>query len=130
MLKFPHWPPPSAENDVAFSHDACSTTGLSTAPFACTENDQHGRKGHKNAPAAFRGDRRRCRRRADGVFRGDALRARLPALRGGVQQGFGCGPNVLSFGRAERVDPPSLAQPLDHLLQLAPLRRQVDLFGK
>ena len=22
MLKFPHWPPPSAENDVAFSHDA------------------------------------------------------------------------------------------------------------
>eukprot|EP00964_Phaeocystis_antarctica_P134526 scaffold98808_cov69-Phaeocystis_antarctica.AAC.14 len=48
---------------------------------------------------------------------------------GGVQQGFECGPTA-ECGRAERVDQPSFAQPPDHLLQLAPLRRPVDLFGK
>eukprot|EP00964_Phaeocystis_antarctica_P022397 scaffold12431_cov58-Phaeocystis_antarctica.AAC.4 len=35
-----------------------------------------------------------------------------------------------SVRSADRVGLPSLAQPLDHLLQLAPLRRPVDLFGK
>ena len=49
---------------------------------------------------------------------------------GGVQQGCGCGTTVLSCNRAERVGQPSLAQPLDHLLQLAPHRRLVDLIGK
>ena len=35
-----------------------------------------------------------------------------------------------SVRSADRVGLSSLAQPLDHLLQLAPLRRPVDLFGK
>eukprot|EP00964_Phaeocystis_antarctica_P058831 scaffold34901_cov62-Phaeocystis_antarctica.AAC.3 len=47
-----------------------------------------------------------------------------------MQQGFGCDPSVASCSRAERADQPSLAQPLDHRLQLTPLRRPVDLFGK
>eukprot|EP00964_Phaeocystis_antarctica_P120502 scaffold84248_cov61-Phaeocystis_antarctica.AAC.2 len=45
---------------------------------------------------------------------------------GGVQQGGGCrGPAVSSWNRAERVDRPSLAQPLDHRLQLASPGRHV-----
>ena len=49
---------------------------------------------------------------------------------GGEQQGVGCGLTVASSSRAERVDQPALAQPLDHLLQLALCRRMLDLFGK
>ena len=49
---------------------------------------------------------------------------------GGAQQGCGYGLTVSTYSRAVRVDQPPLAQPLDHLLQLAPLRRPVDLFGK
>ena len=54
----------------------------------------------------------------------------LIPTRGGMQHGFGCGPTVISCSRAERVDQPSLAHPLDHLLQLTSLRRAVDLDGK
>ena len=42
---------------------------------------------------------------------------------GAMQQGYGCGPTATSRNRADRVDRPFLSQPLDHLLQLAPLRR-------
>eukprot|EP00964_Phaeocystis_antarctica_P026356 scaffold14843_cov70-Phaeocystis_antarctica.AAC.2 len=49
---------------------------------------------------------------------------------GGVQKGEGCGLTVNSFTRAERVDRPSLAQPLDHLLQLASPGRLEDLDGQ
>ena len=38
---------------------------------------------------------------------------------GGEQQGYSCGLAVRGCSRAEGVDCPSLAQPLDHLLQLA-----------
>eukprot|EP00964_Phaeocystis_antarctica_P151158 scaffold118718_cov66-Phaeocystis_antarctica.AAC.2 len=49
--------------------------------------------------------------------------------RGGMQQGFGYDLTVASCSRAQRVGLPPLAQPLHHLLQLAPLRRPVDLDG-
>eukprot|EP00964_Phaeocystis_antarctica_P138324 scaffold103006_cov66-Phaeocystis_antarctica.AAC.7 len=47
-----------------------------------------------------------------------------------VQQGYGSGLTVVSWSRADRVDRPSLAQPLDHLLQLALLGRLEDLEGQ
>ena len=46
---------------------------------------------------------------------------------GGVQQGCGGGATVTSCSREERADLPPPAQPLDHLLQLAPLSRKVNL---
>eukprot|EP00964_Phaeocystis_antarctica_P049136 scaffold28460_cov64-Phaeocystis_antarctica.AAC.4 len=49
---------------------------------------------------------------------------------GGVQQAIGNGLTTLSCSRAERVDRPSLAQPLDHLLQLASPGRLEDLDGQ
>eukprot|EP00964_Phaeocystis_antarctica_P072206 scaffold44129_cov61-Phaeocystis_antarctica.AAC.5 len=51
----------------------------------------------------------------------------LAVARGGVQQGCGCGLAIFSWSRAERVDRPSLAQPVGHLLQLASPGRVVDL---
>jgi hypothetical protein len=54
----------------------------------------------------------------------------LAFARGGVQQGGGCEPTVSSDVRAERVDQPSLAHPLDHLLQLASMDRPADLRWK
>eukprot|EP00964_Phaeocystis_antarctica_P150737 scaffold118225_cov60-Phaeocystis_antarctica.AAC.3 len=47
-----------------------------------------------------------------------------------MQQGYGCRPTVVSWNRADRVDRASLAQPLDHLLQLALLGRLKDLAGQ
>eukprot|EP00964_Phaeocystis_antarctica_P044829 scaffold25775_cov70-Phaeocystis_antarctica.AAC.1 len=49
---------------------------------------------------------------------------------GGVQQSCTYGVTVVSWNRAARVDRPSLAQPLGHLLQLASLGRLVDLEGQ
>eukprot|EP00964_Phaeocystis_antarctica_P077597 scaffold48181_cov63-Phaeocystis_antarctica.AAC.6 len=49
---------------------------------------------------------------------------------GVVQQGFGCVSTVSNCARVERIDRPSLAQPLDHLLQLASPGRVVDLAGQ
>eukprot|EP00964_Phaeocystis_antarctica_P003709 scaffold1995_cov75-Phaeocystis_antarctica.AAC.2 len=47
-----------------------------------------------------------------------------------VEQADGCGLTVTCWNRAERVDRPSVAQPLDHLLQLASRHRLVDLEGQ
>eukprot|EP00964_Phaeocystis_antarctica_P091884 scaffold58983_cov66-Phaeocystis_antarctica.AAC.1 len=47
-----------------------------------------------------------------------------------VKQADGCGLTVTCWNRAERVGPPSLAQPLDHLLQLASRHQLVNLEGQ
>ena len=54
----------------------------------------------------------------------------VAVTRNGVQQGCGCGMTALTCKRAERIGLSPFAQPLDHLLQFAQLRRLEDLKGK